>query len=221
MRVLIVTAVEAEAKAIGEIDNAQIVVSGIGRTNAAAAVTEAVIRQGPFSAVLSAGVAGALPRVDAPLRRRGELQFAAGIADIVVASECIYAEEGLLTPDGFEDVQSLGFALGDFTGNTVPVDEHLLSALRDHFRAARIATVATCSGTHERALEIARRTGAVAEAMEGAAVVHAARRLGVPAIELRAISNTTGDRDRQQWDLLAALNALGDAIPNVLHAIRE
>ena len=54
------------------------------------------------------------------------------------------------------------------------------------------ATGAQCSGTEAAAREIVRRTGAVAEAMEGAAVVHAARRLGTAGIELRVISNTTG-----------------------------
>jgi len=51
--------------------------------------------------------------------------------------------------------------------------------------------------------------------MEGAAVVHAARRAGVPAIEIRSISNTTGDRPKQRWDIAAAFTALarvGDEI---------
>jgi futalosine hydrolase len=55
------------------------------------------------------------------------------------------------------------------------------------------------------------RTGAVAEAMEGAAVVHAALRAGVPGLEVRAISNTTGDRPTQRWDMPAAFAALGRA----------
>ena len=65
----------------------------------------------------------------------------------------------------------------------------------------------------------AARTKAVAEAMEGAAVVHAARRLGVPAIELRVISNTTGDRDNQKWDLAGALAALGRSLGEALGAL--
>ena len=106
----------------------------------------------------------------------------------------------------------MGFALGDFPGNAVPVDEALLDMAGAVFRIGPIATVATCSGTDEAADAIARRTGALAEAMEGAAVVHAARRLRVPALEVRAISNTTGDRDRQVWDLAGGLAALGAAV---------
>lgn len=208
---LIVTSVPGEAEAIGTPEGARVVVSGVGRTNAAAATTEAILRDAPpggFDAVLSAGVAGALPG--------GDLS----IGDAVVASSCVYVEEGMITPAGFADMTALGFALGEFAGNAVPVDERLLSLIGPLFRAAPIATVATCSGTDAAAAEVARRTGAVAEAMEGAAVVHAARRLGVPAIELRVISNTTGDRDRQVWRLAEAMTALGEAVRAARDAMR-
>jgi futalosine hydrolase len=56
--------------------------------------------------------------------------------------------------------------------------------------------------------------------MEGAAVVHAARRLGVSAIELRVISNTTGDRDNQEWDLAGAMAALGRSVGEAIAALR-
>ncbi|MHC4142910.1 MAG: futalosine hydrolase, partial [Planctomycetota bacterium] len=140
--------------------------------------------------------------------------------EAVVASSCIYAEEGLAAPAGFLDMTGLGFSLGDFEGNTVPVDEGLLQRLDRRYRAGPVATVATCSGTDAAAREVVRRTGAIAEAMEGAAVVHAARRLGVAAIELRVISNTTGDRDRQQWDLPGALKALGEAVRTAVDTLR-
>ncbi len=207
MRVLVVTAVPAETDAIGLHDGVKVVTGGIGRTNAAATTTESILKHGPFAAVVNAGVAGVLPG--------GKL----AIGDTVVASACVYAEEGLLTPAGFVDMAAMGFSLGDFEGNTVPVDDRLLSRLAGLFRTGPIATVATCSGTDAAAESVARRTGAVAEAMEGAAVVHAARRLGVPAIELRVISNTTGDRDSQKWDLAGALLVLGRSAGEALAAL--
>jgi futalosine hydrolase len=130
-------------------------------------------------------------------------------------------EEGIVTAKGFANMAGLGFPLGDFEGNAVPVDERLLDQLSAIFSIGPIATVATCSGTDAAAAEVVRRTGALAEAMEGAAVVHAARRLKVPAIELRAISNTTGDRANQQWDLQAGLAALGQAVRNAVSALRK
>jgi futalosine hydrolase len=73
-----------------------------------------------------------------------------------------------------------------------------------------IATVSTCSGRDDLARAVATRTGAAAEAMEGAAVALAARRMNVRYGEVRAVSNTTGDRDRQRWAIGPALAVLSD-----------
>jgi futalosine hydrolase len=124
-------------------------------------------------------------------------------------------------PAGFVGVAGMGLSLGPFEGNAVPVDAHLLDLLAQAFVVGPIATVATCSGTDAAAAELARRTGAVAEAMEGAATVHAALRLGVPAIELRAISNSTGERTRQRWDLARGLAALGTGVQRALELCRN
>jgi futalosine hydrolase len=210
MRILIMTAVDAEARAIGVMNDAKVLVGGIGRTNAAAAATEAILKQQhKIDAVISAGVGGALPGS----------KLSPG--DSIVASRCIYLEEGILTPHGFTDMRGLGFSLGDFEGNAVPVDERLLDVLGAIFPIGPIATVATCSGTDESAAEVVRRTGALAEAMEGAAVVHAARRLGVPAIEIRAISNFAGDRANQQWDFARGLQALGESVQAAVKALQK
>lgn len=198
-RLLVVAATEKEAEALG-CSKAHVIVSGIGRTNAAAATTAALLEEGPFGGVLSVGIAGALPE---SMLQPGEL---------VVATECVYMEEGLQSPAGFIDTEAMGFPLGDFPGNRVPVQARLTAFLPGPLHRGAIATVATCSGTDALAAEVERRTGAIAEAMEGAAVVHAALRLGIPGGEVRVISNSTGDRERQRWDMsraMASLHALG------------
>lgn len=213
--IIVVVAVEKESQAIGSIDGARVIVAGVGRTNAAAATTQAILEQwkrGVVDAVISAGIAGALPA--------GAGEQTLSIGQTLVASSCIYMEEGIITSRGFAGMEALGFPLGDFAGNAVPVDEQLLERLSEKFRIGPIATVATCSGTSAAAAEVVRRTGALAEAMEGAAVVHAARRLKAPAIELRAISNTTGDRAQQVWDLQAGFEALGSAAREAVALLR-
>jgi futalosine hydrolase len=196
MRLLVVTAVGREADACRSVPGAKVVTSGVGRTNAAIATTRAILEDGPFDALVSAGVAGSLPGSDL------------SIGDIVIASSSIYFEEGLLAPDGFHDLTSMGFPLGDFEGNAVPGDPGLLEQVGPLGRHGPIATVGTCSGTDSAAEAVVGRTGAIAEAMEGAAVLHAGSAFGVPGLEVRAISNSTGDRDRQQWDLALGVRAL-------------
>jgi len=49
--------------------------------------------------------------------------------------------------------------------------------------------------------------GALTEGMEGAGVAHAALLAGVPALELRGVSNAVGPRDRASWRIGEALAA--------------
>ena len=206
-RILIITAVQAEADAIGRPNGAFVVAGGIGRTNAAAATTTAILSDGPFTWVINAGVAGALPESNLIL------------GDIVVADSCVYTEEGLITPSGFQDMEQMGFSLGNFGGNKVPVDSWMLERLSPLGTVGVIATVATCSGSDAQAALVVSRTGALCEAMEGAAVVHAAHRVSAPAIEIRSISNTTGERESQAWDLDLALNNLGQSVNKAINAL--
>ncbi|MBT4531024.1 MAG: futalosine hydrolase [Phycisphaerae bacterium] len=203
-RILIVTAVQAEADAIGRPKGLFVVAGGIGKTNSAYATTSAILSDGPFTWIINAGVAGALPN------------SGLAIGDIVIANECVYAEEGLITPDGFQDIEQMGFSLGPFNGNRIQTDKWMCERLAHLGTVAPIATVATCSGTDEHAELVATRTGCACEAMEGAAVVHTALRIGAPAIEIRAISNTTGNREEQEWDLKVALHNLGTTVNNAI-----
>jgi futalosine hydrolase len=206
-RILIITAVQAEADAIGKPKGTLVIAGGIGRTNAAAATTAAILSDGPFTWVISAGIAGALPNSGLSL------------GSTVVASACVYAEEGLATPGGFQDMKQMGFSLGNFEGNNVPVDPWMLERCNTLGIVGPIATVATCSGTDEQADTVKERTGCICEAMEGAAVVHAAMRVGAPAIELRTISNTTGNREQQEWNISLALENLGSTVRNAIPSL--
>lgn len=185
----------------------EIVLSGVGKANAAGATARALDSM-RHAAVLSLGIAGALPK-DPVL----------ALCSVVAASACAFADEGLASPEGFTDLSAMGFPIGDFSGPSVPVDlqvRQLLRSLADV--EGVVATVSTCSGTDALAAEVVRRTGAAAEGMEGAAVALVAHRLGVPMGELRVISNTTGDRSRQVWEMKPALARLADVAGRVVRA---
>ena len=79
-----------------------------------------------------------------------------------------------------------------------------------------IATSAGVSGS-SRALPDCVRV----EAMEGFAVLRACELAGVPAVELRAVSNELGETDRARWMIPQAIEALGEALPRLLTALSE
>lgn len=59
-------------------------------------------------------------------------------------------------------------------------------------------------------------TACEVEAMEGFGALRAAELAGVPALEVRAISNAVAEADRSRWNIDAALAALRDALPPLL-----
>ena len=173
-----------------------LVISCIGKANAAGAAAKFGDPR-RHAAILSAGIAGALPGSGVDL------------GTSVAADACVFADEGLLSPSGFTDCAAMGFPLADLPGSGVPVPARLVDWLRPAVnRVGPIATVSTCSGTDGMAAEVRARTGALAEGMEGAAVALIGRRIGIPAGEVRIVSNTTGDRERQVWDVKKALAGL-------------
>lgn len=182
---------------------ADFVLSGVGKANAAGAASRCydIMRHG---ALLSLGIAGMLP---AHRPNGGAMQ----LGQVVAARACVFADEGVETPGGYTDMAALGFPPGPGSGCAISVDPELFEVLLGISDAAgAVATVSTCSGTDARAHDIARRTGAIAEGMEGAAVALAGVRLSVPAGELRVLSNTTGDRASQRWDIPRAFARLGE-----------
>jgi futalosine hydrolase len=54
--------------------------------------------------------------------------------------------------------------------------------------------------------------------MEGFGVLRACELAGVPAVELRAISNAVAEPDRAKWKVDEALAALADAVRRVLES---
>jgi len=178
-----------------------LVVTGVGKARAAAMTTRA-LHASSYGSVLSVGVAGALPRDDAP-----------PIGAVVGATRSVFADEGIGAEDRFIPMSELGF--GAFPGGDMSIDHDrdLLGVLAPDCRGA-VATVSWCSGTDACARAVAARTGAVCEAMEGAAVALAAALHdgSIRTGELRAISNTTGARSAQTWDLDAALGSLTRAL---------
>ena len=59
------------------------------------------------------------------------------------------------------------------------------------------------------------------EAMEGFGVLRACAQAGIPAVEIRAISNEVSEGDRSRWRIGRALESLADALPRVLKAVTE
>jgi futalosine hydrolase len=90
-------------------------------------------------------------------------------------------------------------------GERVAPDAALLAAASAALPEARVEPIATTG-------RVGGGTACGVEAMEGFGVLRAAALAGVPAVELRAISNAVGEPDRAKWRVDDAIAALGDAV---------
>jgi futalosine hydrolase len=156
---------------------------------------------GPVEAAVAVAVRLALEQPSAILHvgvagaRRGS---GVEVLDLVVGSESVY--EDLVT------VRKLA------PGRLQP-DARLAEALASALPGAHrlpIGTTGRVGGAGACAIE----------AMEGFSVLRAAALAGVPAVEVRAISNLIDD-DRTAWRLDEAIGVLARAIPDLLSAVEH
>ena len=87
----------------------------------------------------------------------------------------------------------------------VSPDSQLLTRVRAALPDAHVVPIGT-SG------RVGGASGCDVEAMEGFGVLRACEVAGVPAVELRAISNNVGEPDRAKWRKEEAIAALADAL---------
>ena len=148
--------------------------------------------------------------------------FACGIGPVEAALQTgrVLAER---RPDGVvhigfagaRAIEPLSLVLGseavyeDARGPLVPArvqpDAELLATLRRALPEARVLPIGTSA-------HVGGTSACDVEAMEGFGVLRACELAGVPAVELRAISNSPEESDRSKWFFEQAFELLGAAL---------
>ena len=148
---------------------------------------------GPVEAAVTTARALAERRPDALLHVG--LAGARGISapQLVIGSEAVY-----------EDA-----AGGALVRARVRPDARLVEGARRALPEARVLPIGTSA-------RVGGTSGCEVEAMEGFAVLRAAELAGVPAVEVRAVSNEIDEPDRALWRFEDALAALEAALPRLL-----
>jgi nucleoside phosphorylase len=153
---------------------------------------------GPVEAAAATARALAEQRPDAVLHVG--LAGARGLPapQLVIGSEAVYedAAEGVLVPA------------------RVRADPALVQAVQRALPEARVLPIGTSA-------RVGGTSGCDVEAMEGFAVLRAAQLAGVPAVEVRAVSNEIDEPDRGRWRFDDALAALAAALPRLLAELEE
>ncbi|MEO9177091.1 MAG: hypothetical protein ABI317_16375 [Gaiellales bacterium] len=144
-------------------------------------------------AALADGEPGAVLHIGiAGARRASGLQ----LLDVVIGSESLYSDHRLRT----------------LPAPVERADEGLVAAARRALPCAHVLPIAT-SG------RVGGGSGADVEAMEGYGVLRAAARAGVPAVEVRVISNEVEEEDRARWRFAEAFAVLQSILPDLVREV--
>lgn len=184
-----------------------LLVTGVGQLQCAVHLARTLARS-PYSLVVQAGLAGSFtPAI--PKR-----------AVVRVASE-VCADLGAEDRTGFLDLRDMGL----LDPNLPPFQDGLLVAPELPYSSVQTLP-AVSSVTVNRVLSapesiawVRKRYAPQVVNMEGAACFYAALLAGVPFVQLRAVSDMVGPRDRAQWDIPGAVRALDEAVQGVLQEL--
>ncbi len=186
-------------------------VTGIGPLESAVRLAAWLHRHGgKVRAVANVGVAGA---------------YAAGgrgpaLLDLCLARQEVLGDVGVCAGQG---IVRLPPAILDQVG-MLELDQGLaeraarvLARAGESLRCGTFVTVSSASGGFRRAAALGREYDALCENMEGAAVARVCAEWGLPCLELRAISNVAGERNKERWRLVEAAARAGAGMACVLH----
>jgi len=192
MDILVIAATEAEIMPFLEMPVQQrhgldTLVTGVGMV-ATALVLGKRLADARYDLLLNVGVAGSFDR-SIPL------------GEVVWVVQDTFSELGVEDGDRFVDSETLGLAPCTFRGDA----RH---AMVNGLRKCSGITVNTVHGDERTIGEVVKRLSPDIESMEGAAVFHAAQHFGIPALQVRAISNYVERRNKANWQLGRAIGNL-------------
>ncbi|MGH7727882.1 MAG: futalosine hydrolase [Vulcanimicrobiaceae bacterium] len=200
--ILVVCALAEELSAFAPREGVDVLAGGIGMVEAAAATARA-LALGAYRAVVCAGIAGSFGERPA-------------------LGEAVLVGEERLAGFGVEGGAAMRLPTGASLREHARSDPELLRRCRSlGLSTARGLTVNAVTASDATAARLRAQYGAEIESMEGFAVLRAAESAGVPALEVRAISNRVGTRARDAWNIPAAAAALATALDAILAALAK
>jgi futalosine hydrolase len=166
-----------------------ILITGVGMTATAFSLGRTLTSA--YTQVLNLGIAGAFDR-NIPL------------GSLVYISKDIFSELGAQDKNSFISIDELGFGASVMTSEPVK-NIHLNTLVH-----ATGITVNTVHGHAESIDKVVSRLNPTIESMEGAAVLYACRQVGLPCIQVRAISNYVEERNKPGWKIGLAIKNLNE-----------
>jgi futalosine hydrolase len=204
--ILIVAATAKEIKPFieltrtGNINNADILISGIGLTASTYQLAKQLALK-KYDLVIQAGVAGCF-----------DLKIPLGA--VVAVKQDAIADQSVVELARLKTLFDL---------NLVPQDQYpykkgwLINTNKEVLKKTRLKTVKGISvnqiSTSKQMIEFYREAfDPVTESMEGAALHYVCLLENIPFLQIRSISNYVGERNKKKWDMMDSIANLNDTL---------
>lgn len=179
-------------------------VTGVGQLQCAFHLT-ALLCTTRYRQVIQAGLAGSF-------------KSAYSKGSVVVVGEEVLGDFGAESDSGYLDIGDMGLLPPEQAPFTRGVlrNPNVAGAEHNSLPVVRSVTVNRTLGTPQTIAWISGRYAPDVVNMEGAALFYTCLGLGVPFMELRAISDMVGPRDKTAWDIPGAVKALNKTLTSLL-----
>ena len=174
-------------------------VTGIGVLNTYASLVRFHLNT-PVDRVIQVGIAGAYTSA------REEVKI---LGTPVIIKKEVVADLGAEDSGHFLSLKDL--ELGEmeyYESKCLPVFEDLFGDSLKALPVVTGATVNTATGREATGIIRAEKYGVEVESMEGAGALKFGEDFGIPALQIRSISNIATNRDKESWDIIGAIKSL-------------
>lgn len=209
MQILLIAATDQELKPIiasnAEID---VLVTGVGVPSTLYHLQKR-IQQIDYNLIIQAGIAGAF---------KDTIQ----LGSVVLVKQDCFADIGMEENESFIPVHES--ALAD--KNELPFENGWLKNKNQFFEtfflpAVNAVTVNKVSDSLLQRKQLVKLFNADIETMEGAALHYVCLQENIPFIQIRAISNVVGERNKSKWKINEAINNLNKELSRLINVITQ
>lgn len=177
----------------------EVLITGIGTMSTAYWLTRTIGKKRP-DLLIQAGVGGSFSTDHPP-------------GSLVLVQEEVTGDLGVEENDEFKDVFDMGLPqISDpYTGKSL-VNDHTDLLQRHNLPLVKAVTISEITTRPTRIQQLQQKYQPVVESMEGAAFHYIALIEKIPYIQLRAVSNFVGERDKSKWKMKEAIHSLNEQL---------
>ena len=180
-----------------------VLIAGIGSMSTAYWLTKAIEKKRP-GIIIQAGIGGSFSTDYPP-------------GCLVLVNEEVSGDLGVEENNEFKDVFDLGLPrITDPYSDKGLLNNHIGLLQQQKLPLVKAVTISEITTRPERIRQLQQKYRPVVESMEGAAFHYIALMEKIPYMQLRAISNFVGERDKSKWKMKEAIEQLNEKLVQIV-----